>query len=253
MQQTTSDEINLLLGLHKTRKAAFEGEHEAEAPPLKKQRLDGCNDQDSYRTPACIKGDVERLFGPISDFDPCPYVENWNALEHEDGLLKSFPTTGGVILVNPPYSRGNVGRWLKKCHKESQRGARIVLVLTNSHNTSKQWQRLVRENGHYEVTLEGKRAFNGRDDTPAFGRDNKGRAIAGQRHHTVLVGMGAHPLQSTTNFEKAKDAKIAELELEKAKDAKAKDAKAKYELEFANFELKLTIAAFAKIPFAYDF
>ena len=37
----------------------------------------------------------------------------------------------------------------------------------------------------------------------------------------------AHPLQSTTNFEKAKDAKIAELEL--------------------------TLAAFAKIPFAYDF
>jgi len=213
----------------------------ANEQPLKKQRLDGCNDQDSYRTPACIKGDVERLFGPISEYDPCPYIENWNALEHKDGLREVFPTTGGVILVNPPYSRGNVGKWLEKCHKESQLGARIVLVLTNCHNTSKQWHRFVHDNGHYEVPLEGKRAFNGRDDTPAFGRDKQGRGIAGQRHHTVLVGMGAHPLQSTTNFEKAKDAKI------KAKDAKIA------ELEFANFELKFTLAAFAKIPFAYDF
>jgi hypothetical protein len=241
MQQTTSDEIDLLLGWNQTRKAVFEGDDAAEAPPLKKQRLDGCVDQDSYRTPACIRADVECLFGPISDYDPCPYIENWNALVHKDGLQEVFPTTGGVILVNPPYSRGNVGKWLSKCHAESQRGARIVLVLTNSHNTSKQWQRIVRENGHYERMLENKRAFNGRDGTPAFGRDNQGRAIAGQRHHTVLVGMGAHPLQSTTNFEKAKDAKI------KAKDAKIA------ELEFANFELKCTLAAFAKIPFAYDF
>lgn len=78
----------------------------------------GCDQKDKWETPAhiFIKLDKEFHF----TLDPC--CENHTAkctkyfTEEDNGLLRSWGVNS--VFVNPPYSRGNVDLWVKKCYQE---------------------------------------------------------------------------------------------------------------------------------------
>ncbi len=55
-------------------------------------------------------------------FDPCSVNPQF------DGLLIDWPRDKAVY-VNPPYNRGQLSKWIKKCHSEAIRGSLVVLLL----------------------------------------------------------------------------------------------------------------------------
>ena len=63
--------------------------------------------------------------------DPCCTHENAKCTKHftikEDGLSKSWGEE--TVFVNPPYSRGEQAKWIKKAYEESLKGAFVVCLV----------------------------------------------------------------------------------------------------------------------------
>lgn len=60
--------------------------------------------------------------------------------EKDNGLSKEW--SGEVVFCNPPYSRGNIDKWMKKCYNESLKGTIIVALIPVS-SSSKWWHKYV--------------------------------------------------------------------------------------------------------------
>ena len=60
-------------------------------------------------TPDWLMEELIEEFGEMHA--PCPLSEN----PEVDGLQTDWPI---VNYVNPPYTRGQIGLWVKKCHDE---------------------------------------------------------------------------------------------------------------------------------------
>jgi site-specific DNA-methyltransferase (adenine-specific) len=62
--------------------------------------------------------------------DPCATAKNAKCAKfftkEENGLLQSWK--GERVFCNPPYGK-EISAWVKKCYKESQNGAEIVVML----------------------------------------------------------------------------------------------------------------------------
>ena len=67
-----------------------------------------------------------KLFSKLNDefnftLDPCCMPETAKCPKHytplEDGLKQSWANE--TVFVNPPYSRGNIDKWVEKCYRES--------------------------------------------------------------------------------------------------------------------------------------
>ena len=63
----------------------------------------------------------------ISSFDPCPNNPIF------DGLNIEWP--GEVIFVNPPYSRGQISKWVQKCYQEWLKGKTIIMLIPSYTDT----------------------------------------------------------------------------------------------------------------------
>ncbi len=74
-------------------------------------------------TPPRLKHAMNAHFGPFSSFDPAPYPRPAGF----DGLTVSWPIDMPVY-VNPPYGL-ELRNWVAKAYAESQRGARVVMLL----------------------------------------------------------------------------------------------------------------------------
>jgi phage N-6-adenine-methyltransferase len=100
-------------------------------------RSTGVDQKDLWETPDHIFKKLNDEFG--FTLDPC--CENHTAkcekffTPLEDGLTRSW--IGETVFVNPPYSRGNIDRWVEKCAIESLYGNDIVGLLPVS--TSAEW------------------------------------------------------------------------------------------------------------------
>lgn len=120
---------------------------------LATQRPPGLS-RDDWQTPAEVLELVRRV-GPIA-LDPCTSPDNptgarhwciqwpdspaadgpavsWDAPEecHADGLTLPWDdlAAGGLVYVNPPYSRGNLGRWAARCHSAALCGAEVIALV----------------------------------------------------------------------------------------------------------------------------
>ena len=73
----------------------------------------GSNGQGKFviETPDWLKVKIKEEFGIY--YDPCPVNQI------EDGLQKEWPKNKPVY-VNPPYTRGEISKWVKKCHHFGQ-------------------------------------------------------------------------------------------------------------------------------------
>lgn len=62
--------------------------------------------------------------------DPCSTHDNAKCAKHytkeDDGLTKDW--SGEVVFCNPPYGR-EMTKWIKKCARESKKGATCVMLI----------------------------------------------------------------------------------------------------------------------------
>ena len=65
----------------------------------------------------------------ISLFDPCPNNPTF------DGLSIEWPK-GDTIYVNPPYTRGQISKWVKKCHDLWKEGYQIIMLIPSYTDTA---------------------------------------------------------------------------------------------------------------------
>jgi len=93
--------------------------------------------KDLWETPAKLFNTLNAEFH--FTLDPCCMPETAKCKEYftpaEDGLKQSW--SGHVVYVNPPYSRGNIDKWVRKCYEESRNGPTVVALLPVS--TSSSW------------------------------------------------------------------------------------------------------------------
>lgn len=91
-----------------------------------------------------------KLFKPLNDefgftLDPC--CEADSALckkyytEKEDGLIQDWQ--GEVVYCNPPYSNGNIDRWMEKCYMESLKPNTTVVALIPVSTSSRWWHSFI--------------------------------------------------------------------------------------------------------------
>ena len=84
-------------------------------------------------TPEWLWQDLEEEFGEL--FDPCP-------IDPEvDGLEIDWPRHQ-TAYVNPPYARGHLPKWVKKCSEQAMRGCRVALLIP-SYTDTKYWHRYI--------------------------------------------------------------------------------------------------------------
>jgi len=77
-----------------------------------------------WATPDWLLKDITDEFGPV--YDPCPLGSR------EDGLYGEWKSP---TFLNPPYSRGQLGKWVKRAYQEGLRGNTVICLLPVwSHN-----------------------------------------------------------------------------------------------------------------------
>lgn len=119
-------------------------------------------------------GTPREVFDPLNlefnfNLDPCCTAETAKCANYftpqEDGLTQSWACH--TVFVNPPYSRGNIDKWVTKCYQESKKlGTTVVVLLPVS--TSSRWfhQRVL---GAAEIRFfEGRIKFDGAPDHAPF-------------------------------------------------------------------------------------
>tara|TARA_R100000388_G_scaffold84053_1_gene63048 strand:+ start:1288 stop:1722 length:435 start_codon:yes stop_codon:yes gene_type:complete len=111
-------------------------------------------------TPDYLKDKIVKEFGEY--FDPCPVNPSF------DGLLIDWPTNI-VNYVNPPYTRGQISKWVKKCFDEFQRGCKIVLLIPAYTDTSYFHTYIYQVDPFIEIRfLKGRVKFKGYDKSASF-------------------------------------------------------------------------------------
>lgn len=72
--------------------------------------------------------------------DPCAEPETAKVKKYytkeDNGLLHTWK--GETAFVNPPYSRGNIDKWVRKCYQESKQKGTVVVALLPA-STSTKW------------------------------------------------------------------------------------------------------------------
>lgn len=97
---------------------------------------DNHENKDLWETPDHIYDIMNAAFG--FTLDPCCTIETAKCKKYytpiENGLIQDW--SGEVVFVNPPYSRGNIDKWVKKCSDESLRSEVVALLPVS---TSSDW------------------------------------------------------------------------------------------------------------------
>ncbi len=111
-------------------------------------------------TPDWLISELEDEFG--SFFDPCPVNPQ------EDGLLSNwheriYESDVDFIYVNPPYTRGQIAKWVEKCRTEQlgEVGVPIVLLIPSYTDTA-YFHDFIYEKEHVEIKFfKGRIQFKG--------------------------------------------------------------------------------------------
>ncbi len=88
---------------------------------------------DDVATPPALYHKLNDIFH-FDAYDPCPLYGRGGV---NDGLVDPWP---GCVFVNPPYS--DIPAWLRKAHKESERGCTVVMLVPVRTATT-YWRELV--------------------------------------------------------------------------------------------------------------
>lgn len=108
-------------------------------------------------TPDHIIEELNSKYGEL--FDPCPNNPMF------DGLSLEWPKDK-VIYVNPPYSRGQISKWVKKAHDEFLKGCSIIMLIPSYTDTVYFHQFIY---GIAEISfIKGRLKFKGYENSSSF-------------------------------------------------------------------------------------
>lgn len=123
----------------------------------------------TWQTPSDLLAAILQAAGREAfDLDPCspapdgpvPALTRWT--EADDGLARAW--SGGLVFVNPPYSR-SLPKWVAKCAQEAAAGA-IVIGLVPSRTDTRWWHDSVAGRADV-IMLKGRLRFgNGKGSAP---------------------------------------------------------------------------------------
>lgn len=89
-----------------------------------------------WATPPDLFARLDQRYGPFT-LDPCATPDNAKCSTFytvaDDGL--SLPWAPHRVFMNPPYGRV-IGRWVRKAHEESRRGAFVVCLVPARTDTA---------------------------------------------------------------------------------------------------------------------
>lgn len=126
----------------------------------------GCSNKDKWETPFDLFNELDAIYH--FTLDPCCEHKtakcNKYYTEEEDGLTKDW--TGEVVFCNPPYSRGNINKWMEKCAMEASKGCKIVALIPVS-TSSRWWHEYVWKKADI-VFIKGRLTFAGASNTAPF-------------------------------------------------------------------------------------
>jgi phage N-6-adenine-methyltransferase len=126
----------------------------------------GCEQKDKWETPETVFIPLNKEFG--FTLDPCcePHTAKCQKFYTEDqnGLDKDW--TGEVVFCNPPYSRGNIDKWMKKCFEEGKKGVTVVALIPVS-TSSAWWHEYVWKKAEIRF-IKGRVRFRGAPFTAPF-------------------------------------------------------------------------------------
>ena len=110
-------------------------------------------------TPDYLKNQIIEEFGLY--YDPCPVNPT------KDGLAIDWPTNQPVY-VNPPYTRGNISKWVKKCSEQHQRGCTIILLIPSYTDTAYFHQYIYNKKNIDIRFIRGRVKFKGYEKRSSF-------------------------------------------------------------------------------------
>lgn len=94
---------------------------------------------DVWFTPDDFYKSLDEKFG--FTLDPCADSQNTKCekyyTQEEDGLQKDWK--GETVFVNPPYTRGAIKSWVKKCYEEAKEENTVVVCLIPARTDTKYW------------------------------------------------------------------------------------------------------------------
>lgn len=100
--------------------------------------------------------------------DPCATPENATCPRYytaeDDGLAQSW--AGERVYCNPPYGR-TLPAWIEKAHRESLRGAVVVMLIPARTDTAA-WHRFIFPHAAEIVFLRGRLKFGGTNEGAPF-------------------------------------------------------------------------------------
>ena len=130
------------------------------------------SDKMDWRTPPKVFERFDKLF----KFQLDAAASEANALcpkyytKEDDALTKDWVKDATRIWVNPPYGR-SIGKWIKKCQEEAQKGC-IVVALIFSRTDTKWWHDHIMGSASMVYLIKGRIKFL----TPEGGKANSAPA-----------------------------------------------------------------------------
>lgn len=106
-------------------------------PPVKKAKMavHFASATNEWETPPELFARINALYN--FTLDPCCTKETAKCAKYftaaENGLTQSWK--GHRVFCNPPYSRGEQAKWIKKAYEESLEGALVVLLIPSRTDT----------------------------------------------------------------------------------------------------------------------
>lgn len=90
---------------------------------------------DEWETPQNLFDKLNKEYN--FTLDPCCTDDNHKCEKYytlkDDGLSKDW--SGETVFVNPPYGR-SIGKWVKKCYEEHNKGITIVMLIPSRTDTT---------------------------------------------------------------------------------------------------------------------
>ena len=101
---------------------------------------------DEYGTPLVFYEMLNQRFHFL--LDPCTTLGNPLGTPYFHTLLDNGLNTewdyGGPVFMNPPYSAGNIAKWIEKAYRESLKGVLVVGLVRHDPST-RWWNKFVKD------------------------------------------------------------------------------------------------------------
>ena len=121
---------------------------------------------DEWGTPQDLYDELNKTYN--FTLDPCATKDNAKCSKfytiEEDGLSKDWE--GHTVFVNPPYTRGAIGKWVKKAFEEGKKDKTTVVCLIPSRTDTKYWHDYCMNAAHIHF-IKGRLKFEGEANNSA--------------------------------------------------------------------------------------